>query len=953
MRGLTAVIMIVMLIVIQAACGAVTTGMVSVNSSGVPADGASMAASVSSDGRYVAYWSDGDNLVSGDTNGVRDVFVLDKQTGVVERVSGSSGDPGTQANGPSCENVNKYGDIGEWETPSITPDGRYVVFSSSATNLVSGDTNNLRDVFVRDRVAKTTVRVSISSSGGQGNGASFFPSISADGARVAFVSDASNIVPSDHNGAPDVFVRDLASSTTTRINLSPSGSEATGQIGSTDYSGLDGNMTAWISGDGKHVAFSSNASNLIETTSGWPDRVFVRDLDTAVTECVSVSTSGVPGDGFSWERSHYINYDGTIVTFDSYSANLVPDDTNNAHDAFVRDRVHGTTTRYSVAIDGSQLPGGADKAVCSGDGGTLCFDTSTDGGNTFMSYAVNRDGTGMQRVALSSSGWPLPGVSGMAVPNYDGRLILFVNGTSTADFASMKAFISDRSSLTITAAKSLGNDATVSVNGGFVVGAFPGEFYIQQDKADKSVGICAIRVEWSGAVTVGMRYVVVGTLKTNLDGERYILATSVTPKFASWLNDVKPVFMPNKSIGGGDWKVSGTAGQTGVTGGSGLNNIGLLVRTTGKMTILDSTTFTIDDGSGVNLRCVVPSSISLSSGWQIVAVNGISSIRKNGSTYERLLKVVSIDPLMPTSDEITIRALFATAKSTAEAHDVNGFMALFSPNYLHFGTNLSTLQPDVASGIGKLTRFDYNISAISVTGTTAQVSAAITVTNSDGSTSSWNEPDTTGDSLGMGWLAKINNIWLINGSQQQAIPWVRANVGHNMTPRDDHYFLRMKVDGTNVTGAVVSGPHIPTTTLPVDTDLGGYKAFIDPSQLPNPGDRYTFDISFSDGHHETWTDDVVALIDAMPNYTLTPGPNNSLTWTWSDMRSQVQNISNYMLTVDGLWRMDAASNRTSAVFNEDGTASGPLLSGHTYSTSFSIFNQHGDYSYLMKTITMP
>src|SRR5262249_35604831 len=145
----------------------------------------------SADGRYVAFDCDATNLVSGDTNGEGDIFVRDRQTGVTERVSVSS--TGEQQQGNHI-----YG------TPSISSDGRYVAFVSSATNLVPGDTNGKSDVFVRDRQMGTTERVSVSSTGDQGNDDSsgaaasandFAPSISADGRYVAFVSLASNLVP--------------------------------------------------------------------------------------------------------------------------------------------------------------------------------------------------------------------------------------------------------------------------------------------------------------------------------------------------------------------------------------------------------------------------------------------------------------------------------------------------------------------------------------------------------------------------------------------------------------------------------------------------------------------------------------------------------------------------------------------------------------------------------------
>jgi Tol biopolymer transport system component len=141
----------------------------------------------------VAFVSRVSNLVSGDTNDTWDVFVHDRQSGQTTRVSAAS--DGAQGNGWSA-------------FPSISADGRYVAFVSRASNLVSGDTNDTWDVFVHDRQSGQTTRVSAASDGAQGNGWSAFPSISADGRYVAFVSRASNLVSGDTNDTWDVFVHD-------------------------------------------------------------------------------------------------------------------------------------------------------------------------------------------------------------------------------------------------------------------------------------------------------------------------------------------------------------------------------------------------------------------------------------------------------------------------------------------------------------------------------------------------------------------------------------------------------------------------------------------------------------------------------------------------------------------------------------------------------------------------
>ena len=167
------------------------TTPVSVASNGTEANGSSDGGSISADGRFVAYWSDASNLVPGDTNHTGDVFVFDRQTNTTERVSVAS--DGTEANGGSSH-------------ASISPDGRFVAYSSDASDLVPGDTNNTGDVFVFDRQTNVTTRVSVASDGTEANGPSTTASISADGCFVTYNSDASNLVPGDTNGAFDVFV---------------------------------------------------------------------------------------------------------------------------------------------------------------------------------------------------------------------------------------------------------------------------------------------------------------------------------------------------------------------------------------------------------------------------------------------------------------------------------------------------------------------------------------------------------------------------------------------------------------------------------------------------------------------------------------------------------------------------------------------------------------------------
>src|SRR6476661_2534745 len=185
-----------------------TITRVSVDSAGNQANGFSNAYSISANGRFVAFQSQASNLVPGDTNNKNDIFVRDLLTNTTTRVSvDSAGNPG---NSPS-------------NYSAISADGRFVAFQSYASNLVPGDTNNKNDIFVRDLSTNTTTRVSVNSAGIQGDENSFNPSISADGRFVAFSSAASNLVPGDTNNKQDIFVRDLSTNTITRVSVDSAG----------------------------------------------------------------------------------------------------------------------------------------------------------------------------------------------------------------------------------------------------------------------------------------------------------------------------------------------------------------------------------------------------------------------------------------------------------------------------------------------------------------------------------------------------------------------------------------------------------------------------------------------------------------------------------------------------------------------------------------------------------
>jgi archaellum component FlaF (FlaF/FlaG flagellin family) len=307
-----------------------TTRLVSVSATGGPADNFSVMPAISADGRYVAWESGASNLVSGDTNGVFDVFVRDMVTG--HTIRASLGTNGQQGNGNS-------------QRPALSADGRYVAFESVATNLVSGDTNAQNDVFVRDLASGTTQRVSVGIHG-QGNSGSYEPAISASGRYVSFASLSSNLVAGDTNFVQDVFVRDRQQGTTSRVSVSTFG------VQGNEASGLNGSA---ISADGRFVAFASRASNLAGNDSNREDDVFVRDRANGITKRVSLSSDGRQGNAVSGDEQRVgISADGRYVAYFSFATNLVPGDTNGVGDIFVRDRATGVTTRVSVGPGGAQ-----------------------------------------------------------------------------------------------------------------------------------------------------------------------------------------------------------------------------------------------------------------------------------------------------------------------------------------------------------------------------------------------------------------------------------------------------------------------------------------------------------------------------------------------------------------------------------------------------------------------
>ena len=250
--------------------------------------------------------------------------------------------------------------------PGVSADGRYVAFSSSATNLVAGDTNGLSDVFWRDRYFGTTRRVSVTSAGVEGNGASDGAALSADGRFVVFRSDASNLTPGDGNARADIFVYDTQSGAIELVSLTSAG-------GGANESSADPHVSA----DGRFVVFVSAASNLVPGDSnGLPD-VFLRDRQLGVTTLVSEPSSGGAANGASYRPR--ISADGQWIAFPTDAANLTNGDVNGVRDIVV----------YEVA-SGLHFPVSANPAyVVGNDSSTECDIDSTGDFVAFSSLATN------------------------------------------------------------------------------------------------------------------------------------------------------------------------------------------------------------------------------------------------------------------------------------------------------------------------------------------------------------------------------------------------------------------------------------------------------------------------------------------------------------------------------------------------------------------------------------
>ncbi len=330
----------------------------------------------------------------------------------IERVSLDSN--GIEGNGSSA-------------TPSISADGRFVVFKSESSNLVPNDTNGVSDVFIYDRQTDQTQLVTRAANGDSANAPSA-GSVSADGHYVVFESRATNLVPGFvPEGQNLIYVWERQTGLIEVVSLNANG----------DHPNLD-STNPQISADGRYVALQSVATNLLPAPlpDGTPSQIYVIDRQTGQVELLSVNSAGAEGDAPS--KSPRISADGRFVTFDSLATNLVNDDTNGSADVFVYDRLTRQLERVSVNADGDEGDGQSTGATVSADGRYVAFESTAknlipgevDENNFFDVFVRDRDTGEVERVSVSSESIKgnLDSFSGRI--SDDGRFVAFKSDAS-------------------------------------------------------------------------------------------------------------------------------------------------------------------------------------------------------------------------------------------------------------------------------------------------------------------------------------------------------------------------------------------------------------------------------------------------------------------------------------------------------------------------------------------
>ncbi len=385
---------------------------VSVSSAGDFGNNSSFIHRLSEEGRYVVFESFADNLVPGDSNGTSDVFLHDLELGTTELVSRAlPGSAAASGNGLSL-------------APDLSADAQLVVWASAADDLVPADTNGSWDIFLWDRVAGTTERLSLTSGGAQASGTSTGPRISRDGRFVVFESDGA-LVAADTNGLQDVYRLDRQTASLELVSTSPTGSQGNGRSHQGD-----------ISDDGRWVTFTSDADNLIAgNTNPLPD-VLAKDMQTGALVLVSASTSGSQGNHIS--QLPTISGDGTTVAFSSRASNLVSPDTNGNYDVYAKDLTTGVIERLNVTPTGGEANGFARSRMTLSRNGQLVIFAAVssnlvagDNNGAQDIFLRNRQTQWTERVNLDPTSAGLLEDSFVPSMTDDGRIISFASSATT------------------------------------------------------------------------------------------------------------------------------------------------------------------------------------------------------------------------------------------------------------------------------------------------------------------------------------------------------------------------------------------------------------------------------------------------------------------------------------------------------------------------------------------
>ncbi|MEX2047678.1 MAG: hypothetical protein WEE03_10980, partial [Chloroflexota bacterium] len=332
--------------------GTGTTVLVTVAKNGSASSAGGFAPTVSASGRYVAFASGGNDLVDGDTNGVTDVFMRDMDSGTTAMVSASqTGAPGNLSSGLSTLASAR----------EISDHGRYVAFTSTATNLVETPNNGKNQVYVKDMLTGVVTRASVDATGAAGNNNSSLPALSGNGHVVAFRSEASNFSSLSTSGTTQVFVRDLEAGTTTLESVTTAGAVAPGKVSTAPALSLDGRYVAFESMGQLDARDSDGAVN-------WD--VYLRDRLLGTTVLASLSATTASG---AHSQAASISADGRWVGFQSKDDKLVSGDLNGLIDVFVYDRTTEAITLVSLNDAGEQANKDSFQPSVSSDGQLVLF----------------------------------------------------------------------------------------------------------------------------------------------------------------------------------------------------------------------------------------------------------------------------------------------------------------------------------------------------------------------------------------------------------------------------------------------------------------------------------------------------------------------------------------------------------------------------------------------------